>query len=62
MYTCIYYNRTLSLLSEKLNDKLTLVSTPTISVEFTEGVSQSLPGREFLHWAPSPFGVTVNYT
>jgi len=32
------------------------------AVESTDGVSQSLPGREFLRWAPSPFGATVSFT
>ena len=33
-----------------------------LAVESTEGVSQKLPGREFLRWAPSRFGVTISFT
>jgi len=32
------------------------------TVESTEGVSQRLPGREFMRWAPSPVGATVSCT
>jgi len=28
----------------------------------SKGVLQSLPGRKFLRWAPSSFGVTVSFT
>ena len=34
----------------------------SFTVESTKGGSQSLHGREFLRWAPSPFGVTVSFT
>ena len=38
------------------------LSICTCPVESTEGVLQILPRREFLRWAPSPFGVTVSFT
>jgi len=37
-------------------------SVASWSVTSTEKVSQSLPGRSFLRWAASPFGVTVSFT
>jgi len=30
--------------------------------EYTEGVTQSLFGKERMRWAPSPFGVAVSVT